>query len=219
MASGVLRWMFLDEERKLQDHKPNVFVARPLLPNVQGRPHEVLNGCWELISKFKFIKMIDVEIWKDVPGFENMYQVSNLGDVRRITHGYNVLKPDIIRGGYHRVTLSKNNIQTRFIVHILVARLFVHNPDPENKKFVNHKKGIKTDNRHTELEWCTSSENEKHSHRVLGKIPPEAKMVLDYDTGIFYESISKAATARCIKPGTLLSAIYRGNNKTSIKLV
>jgi hypothetical protein len=58
-----------------------------------------------------------------------------------------------------------------YLAHRLVALAFVENPDPVNKKFVNHKDGVKANNHYTNLEWVTKSENELHSIMVLGKKP------------------------------------------------
>lgn len=171
------------------------------------------------------------EEWKDVPRFEKSYQVSNMGRVRSVgryaeTKAFGggfywihekILKQEPVKNGYLRVTVSIKGKTKRFISHRLVALVWVENPN--KYKFVNHKKGIKTDNRATEIEWCTSSENEKHSYRRLGKVSPEAKLTLDTESGIFYDSISQAAIARCIKPGYLLKLIYKGKNRTSIQVV
>lgn len=69
--------------------------------------------------------------------------------------------------GYGTVVLSFNNEKKRFLVHRLVAFKFI--PNEQNKPCVNHINGIKDDNRVENLEWCTYSENEQHSHKVLGK--------------------------------------------------
>lgn len=159
----------------------------------------------------------EVEKWKDLPGFEG-YQVSNMGLARNIKKTpFKILKFDEFNGGYLRFTASKGNVQKRFIIHRIVAQLFI--PNPEDKPHVNHKKGIKYDNRASELEWVTASENEKHAHKYLGKIPPDAKTVIDIETGIFYDSISKAAIAKNLTPSALLTAIQRKKNKTTIMVV
>lgn len=78
------------------------------------------------------------------------------------------LKPEDTKLGYQRITLCNKGITKRFLLHRLVA--LVHIPNPENKPCVNHLDGDKTNNAVSNLEWCTYSENEYHSHRVLGKI-------------------------------------------------
>lgn len=108
-----------------------------------------------------------MEIWKEIKGFEK-YEISNLGRVRRLyKQGYKYRKP-VSQNGYNHVTLSKNGAWSKFQIHRLVAELFI--PNPKNKPCVNHINGIKTDNRVENLEWCTYSENEKHSFDKLGKI-------------------------------------------------
>lgn len=108
------------------------------------------------------------EIWKDIPGYEGIYQVSNSGLVRRISisRGGRIkfIRPTKNPGGYIDVSLYKNSKRTHFRVHRLVASLFVENPN--NLKEVNHKNGIKTHNHFTNLEWVTHSENNLHAFRI-----------------------------------------------------
>jgi hypothetical protein len=112
------------------------------------------------------------EIWKDINGYENVYQVSNEGRVKSLSRhiengqsGYTSkeiflkLVPD--RVGYSTVSLMKNNNRKLAKVHRLVAETFIYNE--ENKKCVNHINFIKDDNRVENLEWCTHKENSQHS--------------------------------------------------------
>lgn len=101
-----------------------------------------------------------IEEWKDVIGYEKLYHISNLGRVKSfITNKILVINK---LGQYLSVTLCKNKKHSIRTVHRLVAIHFI--PNPENKPEVNHKKGIKIDNRHFELEWNTKSENQKHAY-------------------------------------------------------
>lgn len=105
------------------------------------------------------------EIWKDVKGYENKYQVSNLGNVRSLNyhregHIQNLkLKQD--KGGYVTVGLCKNSVVKWKKVHRLVCKSFI--PNPNNKSQVNHKDGDKTNNHVNNLEWSTASENTQHA--------------------------------------------------------
>ena len=114
-----------------------------------------------------------MEIWKTVNGFEN-YEVSNYGSVRSNNYlRIRVLKQEKTRG-YLRVSLCKKNKVKRFLVHRLVAYHFIY--DSKLLPCVNHKDGNKLNNNFLNLEWCTYSENEKHSYNVLGKINPIRKL-------------------------------------------
>lgn len=113
-----------------------------------------------------------MENWASIDGYEGLYEVSDTGMVRslkRTTTSGKVLSQRSGTGGYLSVCLCKDNHKKSFVVHRLVARAFVTNP--ENKPEVNHKNGVRTDNRAENLEWVTRSENERHAYEVLGKSP------------------------------------------------
>ena len=102
------------------------------------------------------------------------YEITEDGKVYSHKYGKKrLLKPDLCRG-YHRYTFSENNKTKRYLIHRLVAFIFI--PNPENKKCVNHKDGNKLNNHKNNLEWCTYSENENHSYKSLGKVNPQRKL-------------------------------------------
>jgi hypothetical protein len=114
------------------------------------------------------MKIIMNEIWKDIKGYEGLYQVSNFGNVKtlsRFKNGYmtktRLLKHTPYTNGYYMVTLVNGINRKKISIHRLVAQAFISNPD--NKPEVNHFNGIKTDNRVENLEWCTHIENQKHA--------------------------------------------------------
>lgn len=115
------------------------------------------------------------ERWRAVEGYKGLYEVSNFGRVKsigvrpgtRYAPGY-ILKTTTSKFGYIRVTLSDHGSRI-MLMHILVARAFV--PNPEEKPQVNHRNGVKGDNRATNLEWMTASENTHHGFTALGRQP------------------------------------------------
>lgn len=109
--------------------------------------------------------MDNMEVWKDIEGYEGSYQVSSYGRVRsldRIDDNNHPLKGQIIKQhlsnrGYYRVFLYKKQKMKAFSVHRLVASAFI--PNPENKACIDHISCNKEDNSVSNLRWCSHSEN------------------------------------------------------------
>lgn len=104
------------------------------------------------------------EIWKDVVGYEGLYEVSNLGNVRSVDFQgkkrIRLLKQATIGDGYLHVNLCKNGVHKTGYTHRLVAQAFISNP--ERKPVVDHINTIRTDNRLENLRWVTQRENVNH---------------------------------------------------------
>lgn len=158
------------------------------------------------------------EIWKDINGYEEMYQVSNFGNVRSIdrfvNHNYGGKmflrgqnkKIRINKDGYCDILLSKYSIKKHFTIHRLVANAFLL----ENKKeAINHINGIKTDNKAENLEWCTHQENIDHVWKILGYKRPSGE-----------DSVSNMITIQCSLDGFILNVFYsrkHAQDETKIK--
>ena len=109
------------------------------------------------------------EIWKPIKDYEGLYEVSNLGKIKRLSKTIinykereyifeeKIMKPFKGNSGYLIIDLTKNKIRRKFLVHRLVAEAFI--PNPENKPCVDHINTIREDNRAENLRWVTRSEN------------------------------------------------------------
>ena len=163
------------------------------------------------------------EEWKDIKGYEGLYQVSNLGNIKRLesivetgnikysrkTKYYeHLLKPSNHSAGYKVVKLHKRDKY----VHRLVAEAFIENP--KNKPFVNHIDGNKTNNNVNNLEWCTQKQNVIHAFN--NDLIKTRKMVyqLDKKNNLIrtWNSVSEAINATKIKH---ISSACTGRRKTA----
>lgn len=137
------------------------------------------------IYLWSIFQMNSVEVWKDIPKYNN-YMVSNIGRVKskdrfvvftrsgisgKQYHKSKILSSSTVKHGYNVVRLSQDGNMNSFSVHRLVANAFI--PNKDKKLEVNHKNGIKDDNRVENLEWNTKSENTLHAYK--NKLMPRYK--------------------------------------------
>jgi hypothetical protein len=171
-----------------------------------------------------------MERWEVIPDYERMYLVSNLGRIRAIfinkqpgSRGRRFVLNDTILAqyasfnGYYKVHLNtglKTARSKTASVHRLVAMAFIDNPD--NLKEVNHKNGIKSDNRVENLEWVTRHRNMNHSVEIGIRGGGKRKVVLNLNTGIFYDSIVQASKYSHINKNTFYNMVTnKCKNKTN----
>ena len=150
-----------------------------------------------------------MEEWRDVPGYEGLYQVSNLGRVRGMRRGLlNILSPSSYNG-YYRVNLSKGGKYITIHIHRLVAMAFL--PNPNNYPQVNHKDGDRKNNNLNNLEWCTASYNQLHAFRTLNRVRPRCRVISQMDGNgeiiKIYSSISEASRDLGVSVQAIRSAL------------
>ena len=155
-----------------------------------------------------------IELWKDIKGYEGLYQVSNLGRVKRVTTG-GILKGRQNPHGYLLVTLSKNNIKSTKTIHRLVAEAFI--PKTENNPQANHIDEDKTNNKVSNLEWVTAKENINHGTRseraAKTKSIPIIATNLTTDESQEFNSTKECARQLSLDPGNI-TKVLKGKCKT-----
>lgn len=169
--------------------------------------------------------ILDKEVWKDIIGYEGLYQVSNLGNVRSLN--YNGVKGNIRIltplhvCGYLYVHLSKDGFIKTVRIHRLVAEAFI--PNPDNLPCVNHKDECKTNNIWTNLEWCTIEYNTRYGTGIERRVKkqlnkhsaePIKQMNLDGTLVTIWPSMRETS-----RNGFDMRAVYRCcNNKQQTHL-
>lgn len=151
------------------------------------------------------------EVWKDVTGFEGLYQVSDLGRVRR--EG-NILATRLCGSGYPMVTMCKGGKRITRMVHRLVALEFI--PNPLGYPIINHKDENKTNNRSCNLEWCTQKYNLHYGDAMKRKIASQSKAIEQIRDGIVVRRWNSTSELR--KAGFNYRHVFEcctGKNKTA----
>jgi hypothetical protein len=116
---------------------------------------------------------VNMRLWKDIKGYEGLYQISNFGEIKSLKRKVNfrnfkrtinekILKPYKDSNNYLKINLSKNKKSKMFLVHRLVAKAFINNVN--NKNQVNHKDNNHSNNNVNNLEWVNQSENIQHAY-------------------------------------------------------
>lgn len=115
-------------------------------------------------------------VWKDISGYENIYQISNTGEVKRVSscdsRGHlrkeRVLKKQINGSGYYQVGLHKNGKEKKYLIHQLVGKSFLKNP--RNYTEINHKDENPKNNLVSNLEWCSRKYNVNYGNAQIKRI-------------------------------------------------
>ena len=144
--------------------------------------------------------------WKPIPNYENLYEVSNTGEIRSIKPRYKnkqILKAGVGSRGYLVVTLCNKNTQKSYNVHRLVAQAFI--PNPNNLPCVNHKDENRTNNNVDNLEWCTYKYNNTYGNRLDKYISKRGKSVMCVETNKVYRSTQEASKLTGINQGGISS--------------
>ena len=145
---------------------------------------------------------------------DSKYAVSNKGHIMNIRSG-KIIKTTVNSSGYESVQLSEYGKRKRFLIHRLIAFVFILNP--ELKPYVNHKDGNKLNNTVENLEWCTAKENEKHARLTKLKDqnkPVKAISILNPEDIQIYESLSECSRSMDINKGTIHRVLKGKRNAT-----
>lgn len=168
--------------------------------------------------------MQENEIWKDIKGYEGLYQVSNKARIKSLynykRNGTNILKPKI-KHGYYQIGLRKNKIRKWHQLHRLIAEAFI--PDKSNFKSmtyenrskinldtlrINHKDENKLNNDIENLEWCTTAYNNCYGNRLEDVKKKVSKPVIKYDKNMNfikeYSSITSASKENNVYAGNII---------------
>lgn len=138
--------------------------------------------------RYNMDEVITMPEWREIIGYEGIYEVSNKGEVRSLWNRYSgkspILKQHTSHKGYKLVCLCAKGNQKTFLVHRLVAEAFL--PNPDSLPCVNHKDEDKTNNNVDNLEWCSYYSNNVYGHRLTKSAARKGMPVRCIETGVIY---------------------------------
>lgn len=191
---------------------PNVLAAEEATGIYSDRIYKCCNGkkisaggfAWSYTPFEEYPD--DGRIWKDIKGYENLYQVSNDGLVRTSHKGlWEILSAGRTKHGYYNVLLHKGGKRKNERVHRLVASAFI--PNPNNYPYINHKDENPSNNHVDNLEWCTAEYNINYGTCKERIANSNSKPILKYDLdGNFiceYKSLAEAERIEGIDHATI----------------
>lgn len=156
------------------------------------------------IITVSYLLKCNMETWKDIPWYEGLYSVSDKWNVKRLSNKKEmrekILSPSHVFG-YKQIQLFQNGVPKCVRVHRLVCMAFL--PNIYNKTHINHKNGIRDDNRLENLEWCTPRENAEHKYRTLWYINSDKQ-----------RKMSKEVNSKSVQQITIDWEIVRNFNST-----
>ena len=168
-----------------------------------------------------------MEEWKDIKGYEGLYQVSNFGRIKSLPRkkftptGWpyftkeKILKTSIDLNGYQGIELFKNGKGKRYLIHRLVAMAFVEGYKKGLQ--VNHKDEDKSNNFYTNLEWCSRQYNCNYGSRNNKIKNGNSKVIICITTGEIFNSLSDAAKYYGISSISNITSCCKGRQKSTGK--
>jgi hypothetical protein len=198
--------------------------------SLRGLESRRLFRTFMLTKTFKSMSESTKEIWKDVVGHEGLYQVSNLGNIK--SHQPRWRQSRILKqknpARYCMAALAKDKKITYTGVHRIVLLAFCYRED-HSGLYVNHKNGIKTDNRLENLEWCTAKENIEHAFRIglmtnRSRVNGKNAKLTNKDIPVIRKLLSEGKTHEVISKiysvhRNLISGISRGERWKHVAII
>lgn len=159
------------------------------------------------------------EIWKDIEGYEGIFEISSFGRIKSKTRNGTVggiLKGTYNHLGYHRYLLSKDGVKKSLFAHRIVASAFI--PNPNKLPYINHKDENPSNNHVDNLEWCDPKYNTNYGNGIQRRSKSRYKKIYQYDKDGKLVKVWNSGTEIAEKTGYShgrISEAANGNRKTA----